>query len=87
MEITIQHFTFFGICFDIFGALLILSGVFVTKKKAIEVGVSRFTGETDEENLRLPSVSNLLAQSKIATIGTVLLAIGFILQAIAAWPF
>ncbi|MBV1790839.1 hypothetical protein KQ940_22485 [Marinobacterium sp. D7] len=87
MDLTPQHYSFIGICLDIVGALMILSGVFVTKNKAVEIGVPRYASKDPEENLKLPSVANLLSQSKTAVWGTVFLIVGFIFQAIASWPF
>ena len=61
--------------------------MFVTKAKAIDIGLARWAGSSDEENLKLPAVSNLIAQSRIATFGTILLVIGFAMQAAASWPY
>lgn len=82
-----NYLSFVGLCVDTVGALLILSGVFLTKSKAIKIGVPRLAGDTDEENLRLPSVANLIFQSRRAVWGTVCLVVGFVLQAAAVWPF
>jgi hypothetical protein len=55
----------------IFGQILTLGGaalgwraVHVEEDRAIELGASRWVGDTKEERLKLPSVMNLLAQSK-----------------------
>ena len=84
---TNNYLSFFGLCSDIVGALLILSGVFLSKQKALEVGVPRYASDKPEENLKLPSVANLLFQSRQAVFGTVFLLLGFVLQAAAVWPF
>lgn len=82
-----NYLSFIGLCFDILGALLILSGVYLSRAKAVEIGVPRFAGETDQENLRLPSVANLIFQSRRAAWGTASLLLGFVLQALGVWPF
>lgn len=82
-----SYLSFLGLCFDILGALLLLSGVFLTKSKAVEIGVTRIAGDTEEENLKLPVVTNLIFQSRRAVLGTVSLVVGFVLQAVAVWPF
>lgn len=71
-----------GLTFDLAGAVLRAWGLFVSKKKALELGVSYWCGDTDEENLKLPPVQNLLRQSCNAKIGVLLLAVGFLLQII-----
>jgi hypothetical protein len=55
-------------------------GVWVTEDQAIERGVSRFSGGTREEQLKLPAVQNLLTQSNYAVLGFVLIGIGTLLQ-------
>ena len=46
--------------------------------------VSRIAGDTDDENLKLPAVSDRLGHSRWAIIALVLLVLGFGLQAIGA---
>lgn len=82
-----NYFTFLGLCFDIVGAVLILSGVHLSKLQAIDTGLMRLGGTTIEENLKNPLVVNLLVQSRRALWGTVSLIVGFVLQAVAVWPF
>lgn len=82
-----NYLNFLGLCFDVIGALLILSGVYLSKADALKVGSTRLAGTTDEENLKLPSVANLIAQSRRAMWGTVFLLLGFALQAASVWPF
>lgn len=80
-------YNFFGLCVNIIGALLILSGVYVTKAQAVNVGVTRLASGKADENLRLPSVVDRLRESKRAVWGTICLLVGFVLQAIGTWPF
>jgi hypothetical protein len=75
-----------GLAFDIAGAAVLSVGLFLSKAEAIELGVSRFAGETDEENLQLTPVKSLLRQSRNAKIGLALLVVGFGLQIVATWP-
>jgi hypothetical protein len=69
-----------GIIFSFIGAISLAIGLFINKKEAIRLGVSRASGETDEEKLKLPAVQDRLKQRKYGIIGAILLFIGFILQ-------
>ena len=69
-----------GIIFSFLGAMFLVRGLFINKKEAIKLGVSRASGETQEEKLKLPVVQDRLKQSKYGIVGAVLLSIGFILQ-------
>ena len=82
-----NYFSFLGLCFDILGALLILSGVYLSTLQAVDAGQTRLGGTTIEENLKNPLVANLLIQSRCSLSGTICLIVGFILQAVAVWPF
>jgi hypothetical protein len=76
--------TLAGLVADIVGAAVLATGLFISKERAIELGVSRVAGDTDDENLRLPAVKDRLNQSGRAVIGLSVLALGFALQAIGA---
>lgn len=67
---------------DIAGAAVLATGLFISKERAIELGVGRWAGDTDDENVKLPAVRDRLNQSRRAVIGLSLLALGFGLQAI-----
>jgi len=69
-----------GIVFSFLGAISLAIGLFISKKEAIRLGVSRVSGETEEEKIKLPAVQDRLKQRKYGIIGAVLLFIGFILQ-------
>jgi hypothetical protein len=45
--------------------------VLTSKERAIEVGITRLAGDTDDENLRLPAVRDRLNQSRRAAIGVI----------------
>ncbi len=62
------------------GSLAFAKGLFISQKEALRLGVSRLSGSTDEENLKLPQVQDRLLQRKWGVIGAVLLIIGFVLQ-------
>ena len=68
------------------GAVLLAAGLVMGKERAVELGVMRLSGETVEENLALPAVQDRLRQSKRTVLGLCLIALGFVLQAVAAWP-
>jgi len=86
MEIDNRWFTVIGLVCNMVGAFILAYGLFISKKKAIELGVSRWSGETDEENLQLPQVRDLLKQTRNAKIGVAFILIGFFLQIIGNWP-
>lgn len=72
-----------GLLSDIIGAIILSYGLIISKKEAIKLGVSRISGNTDEDNLELPQVKDRLKQSKNALMGLIFLIIGFILQIVA----
>ena len=74
-----------GLLADIFGVSLLSWGLFVSKQKALELGQSRISGDTDEENLKLPAVADRLKQSHFAKIGLSILVAGFLCQIAATW--
>jgi hypothetical protein len=76
--------TLAGLVADIVGAAVLVTGLFISNERAIELGVTRLAGDTDDENLKLPAVRDRLNQSRRAVIGLSVLAIGFLLQAIGA---
>jgi hypothetical protein len=76
--------TLAGLVADIVGAAILVTGLFISNERAIELGVTRLAGDTDEANLKLPAVRDRLNQSRRAVIGLSVLAIGFLLQAIGA---
>jgi len=78
---------FFGLIINFIGSIFISFGLFVSKKKALELGVSRWAGNSDEENLKLPLVQSFLIQSRNAKFGIILLAIGFFFQIIGNLPY
>jgi len=81
-----QWLNIIGLGLDIIGAIVLSYGLIISKKSAIELGTSRYSGETAKENLKLPKVKDRLKQSTNAIIGLVFLVGGFILQIIANWP-
>lgn len=74
-----------GLVADIIGVSLLAWGLFTSKEKAIKLGVSRVSGDTDEENLKLPAVVDRLKQSRFAMFGLPILAAGFACQIVATW--
>ena len=80
-----QWINTFGLVADIIGVGLLSWGLFVSEEKAIELGVSRVAGDTDEENVTLPAVADRLKQSLFAKWGLPILVAGFVLQIAATW--
>jgi hypothetical protein len=81
-----RWFNVVGLFFDLVGATVLAWGLLITKKDALKLGVPRYAGDTDEENLKLPAVQDRIKQSLIAKIGLALLVIGFLLQIVGNWP-
>jgi hypothetical protein len=73
-----------GLCLATLGTLIAASGLIVSERQAINLGVGRWAGSTDEENLKLPAVKNLLKQRRNTIIGLSLITLGFALQLVAA---
>lgn len=72
--------TVIGLVLTLLGAFCGTYGVWVSPDDAIERGVSRFVGGTQEEMLQLPAVQNLLEQSRFAVAGFVLIGVGTLMQ-------
>jgi hypothetical protein len=70
----------FGLTLTLLGAGFGTYGVWLSPDQAIERGVSRWSGGTREEQLRLPPVQNLLEQSYFAVGGFLLIAVGTAVQ-------
>ena len=75
-----------GIAFDIAGAITLSLGLIVSKKRAVELGVSRWSGESEADQLQLPQVKDRLMQSRKVMVGLALLVLGFLLQLVGNWP-
>jgi hypothetical protein len=69
-----------GLVTTLIGAGFGTYGVWVSEDQAIERGVSRWSGGTREDQLKLPAVQNLLSQSNNAMLGFILIGIGTLLQ-------
>ena len=74
-----------GLVLTLIGAAFGAHGTYLSRHDAIEVGVTRFAGQTEAQNLQLPAVRNLLRQSRFAQWGFILIAIGTGLQLVCVW--
>ncbi|MFD1912814.1 hypothetical protein [Halodurantibacterium flavum] len=72
--------TAIGLILTLAGAGWAAWSVILREEDATRIGQSRASGATKEEQLRLPMVQNLLAASRGALIGLVLIATGTALQ-------
>jgi len=72
--------TILGLVITLIGAGFGTYGVWVSEDQAIERGVSRWSGGTREDQLKLPTVQNLISQSRYAVLGFVLIGVGTLLQ-------
>ena len=70
----------FGLIFNCLGSLLVVFGLFISKKEAIKLGVSRWSGGSNKERSRLPAVKDRLRQRTYAIIGGICLLVGLFLQ-------
>jgi hypothetical protein len=64
------------------GTGFLAKATIVSKKDALELGVSRVAGNTDEENLQLPAVQFFLKQSRLARTGLTIVVFGLFFQII-----
>ena len=53
-----------GLVFDMVCAFVLAVGLFLRRERALELGISRLSGETPEENLALPAFRDRLRQSR-----------------------
>ncbi len=74
-----------GLVADIIGVSLLAWGLFASKKTALELGLARWAGGTDDENLTQPAVVDRLKQSRFAMFGLPILVAGFACQIAATW--
>jgi hypothetical protein len=70
----------FGLLLSLMGVVIFALGLIIPRRRALEVGVSRIPGETEEENCNLPAVCDRLRQARRAMLGMVFLVLGFALQ-------
>lgn len=69
-----------GLLLDLSGAVLVAYGAYLTPEQAGQIAVTRWAPSTKEEQATMPAAQNLLQQSRYATAGVILVAIGFGLQ-------
>lgn len=69
-----------GLTLTLLGAWITGKSVILKEDDAIKVGLTRFVSDKREENLKLPMVQNLLASSKGARRGLLIIAWGTALQ-------
>jgi hypothetical protein len=79
-DMTSDILTGLGLMITGFGAWITARAVILKQADAVHIGVPRWAGETDEENLQMPMVQNLLASSRGAQWGLLLIAGGTALQ-------
>ncbi len=73
-----------GLILTLIGVVVTAKGVFVSPHDAVQIGVMRFAGETEQQDLNLPAVQNLISQSHYAFVGLIAIAVGTALQIWAA---
>jgi hypothetical protein len=74
-----------GLTLGVAGTAVAASGLIVSEEKAIKLGVGQWGGSTREENLKLDEVQDRLRQRRNTMSGLALIALGFVLQLVAAW--
>ena len=74
-----------GLFCDLIGVIVLSYGLIISEKSALELGVSRLSGSTDNANRKLPAVKDRIKQSRNAAIGMFFLVLGFSLQIIGSW--
>lgn len=68
--------------FSLIGGLAFARGFFISKKKALKLGVSKWSGEIDEENLKLPAIKDRIEQRKYGFAGAIFISLAFMCQII-----
>lgn len=72
-----------GLLLAAVGAVHASRGSILTEEEAVEIGVSRLSGQTHAENLELPAVQALLRQSKATKVGVIWIVLGTGFQVLA----
>jgi len=80
MQRATKWLSIFGLTLTLIGAACGTYGVWLSPDEAMERGVSRWSGGTRDEQLKLPPVQNLLEQSHFALAGFILIGVGTFLQ-------
>ena len=80
-----QFFDLAGLILALLGAVILAFGLIIPRRKAIKIGVSRMSEDSDDKNIHLPYVRYRIRESQFALIGLVFLIIGFLLQIIGSW--
>lgn len=78
-----NYLNVFGLILTFLGSIAFARGLFISKEEALELGVSKWASDKEEENLKLPQVQDRLKQRKWGVIGATLASFGFILQLLA----
>lgn len=81
--VSVRQINMSGMFLSFVGAFIITLNLIIPKGEAIRLGVSRWGGETEEENLGLPRVRALQRQAKSALWALSSIATGFLLQLLA----
>lgn len=75
-----------GLLLDLSGAIIIAIPAFVSKERAINLGLTSYVPLGEVLEGTSPRVRALLLQSKSVKWGLLLLAFGFVLQLVGTWP-
>jgi len=76
----------FGTALGLIGGWLLASILIMSDKQAIEAGVPRFAGDTDDVNIKLPMVQLFVQQSRRTILGMGIISVGSVFQIINNWP-
>ena len=77
---------FIGLIFSFAGAVTLALGLIVSRGRALRAGLPLMASDRNEDNLRLPHVRDRMRVSRLALVGVVVMAVGFLLQLIGNWP-
>lgn len=66
-----------GLVSELFGAIVLVYGLIITKKEALDLGIPKYT---ESNNTEYPAVKDLIQQSRNVKIGLFLIFVGFIFQ-------
>lgn len=78
-------FNLFGLLLCAAGAILLAYGLIVPDGRALEIGLPRMAAESDKQNVYLPHVRDRMRESRLASVGIVLMTVGFLLQVVGNW--
>lgn len=75
-----------GTMLNLVGGWTLASILIMSKKQAINAGVTRWASKEEDVNLRLPMVQLFIEQSRRTVLGMTIITVGYLMQIVGNWP-